>query len=70
VVRRLGCPCGCTPDRDCVTTKPVPVASGRCSDCGVLGFEGIRAAQANGWHCGAGCVAERLQIIGDQERAS
>jgi hypothetical protein len=61
--RRLGCPCGCTPDRDCVTTRPAPVVSDRCAGCGVLGFEGIRAAQLYGMNCARGCVAERLGLL-------
>jgi hypothetical protein len=63
VVTRLGCPCGCTPDDDCISGRPLPDVRNRCSSCGVLGFGEIRAARALGWHCAAGCVAERLGII-------
>lgn len=63
MVTRLGCPCGCTPDNACVSTKSGPEVSDHCSSCGVLGFGEIRVAQAHGWHCAAGCVAERLGLV-------
>lgn len=70
MVTRLGCPCGCTPDRDCITTLRLPEVRDRCSGCGVLGFEHLEAALELGWHCAAGCVAERLGLLDDRERSS
>ena len=69
---RLGCPCGCTPDRDCITTRPLPEVRDRCASCGLLGFEHLEAARRLGWHCAAaaGCVAERLGLVDDRARAS
>jgi hypothetical protein len=58
---RLGCPCGCTPDRDCVAGGPVPDVDGSC--CGQLGFDELKAAVDLGWHCAAGCVARRLDLL-------